>query len=89
MRVPRIPCSDCVRSENGGVKRVSVPWARSIKAGFTLSFEHEARALPFLGVKRQEGGKRAGADTIKTFHQDFVEHGGKPEQVEVVCYDVS
>ena len=42
-----------------------------------------------LGVKRQEGVKRAGADTIKTFHQDFAEHGGKPEQVEVVCYDVS
>lgn len=149
-RVPRVLCSTCVKSENGGVKRVPVPWARSIKAGFTLAFDGYvlllAREMSVLAVSRvvnesddrlwticrhyvdearsrvdmsevrklaidetaasrghhyvtvvvDSEQKRAlfatpgkGADTIVTFCQDFVEHGGNPEQVQVVSCDMS
>jgi transposase len=150
-RVPRVLCSDCIKREDGhGVKRVSVPWARSIKAGFTFAFEGYVlllvREMPVLAASRivhesddrlwtivhhyvddartrvdmsdvtklavdetasskgheyvtiiaDSQNKRAlfatpgkGADTLKSFRQDFVEHGGDPEKVKVVSCDMS
>ena len=88
-RVPRVHCEAC------GVHLIPVPWARE-GSGFTLLFEalvlSLAPAMPIKTLAKEkvifatEGRDSSTLGRFKTFLE---EHGGRGENIERMCCDMS